>query len=164
PVFDTPYGKIGALICWENYMPLARMAMYEKGVQIYIMPTADARDTWMSTVQHVAAEGRCFVLSCNQYTTKDMFPDYITKREEFADGPNELTRGGSCIAGLLVEFIAETVFGDEKIIYADLDIDQIKEAQFNFDVTGHYLLLDVFQLNVNEQKQNNVTWNADNEE
>lgn len=161
PVFDTPYGKIGALICWENYMPLARMAMYEKGIQIFVMPTADARDSWLSTVRHVAAEGRCFVLSCNQYTTKDMFPENIVEREVFADWPNELTRGGSCIAGPLGEFIEEPVFGEEKIIYADLDMNRITEAQYDFDVTGHYSRPDVFQLHVNEKKQKNVTWEED---
>src|SRR5699024_2100842 len=158
PVFDTPYGKIGTLICWENYMPLARMAMYEKGVKIFVMPTADAGDLWLSTVQHVAAEGICFEESCNRYTTKDMYPGNIVEREEFADWPNELTRGGSCVAGQLGEFIEEPVFGEEKIIYADLDMDRITEDQYEFDVTGHYSSPDVFQLNVNEKKQKNVTW------
>jgi nitrilase len=156
PVFDTPYGKIGALICWENYMPLARAAMYAKGVQIYVAPTADARDTWFATVRHIAAEGRCFVLSCNQYSTKDMYPEEITLREEFKEVPHELTRGGSCIVSPLGDFIAEPVFGEETIIYADLDLDKIAEAQFDFDPVGHYARPDVFQLKVNERKQTNL--------
>lgn len=158
PVFDTPYGKIGSLICWENYMPLARAAMYAKGVQIYIAPTADARDSWLATVRHIGAEGRCFVLSCNQYTTKDMFPEDIASREEFGELSNELTRGGSCVVDPLGEFVAEPVFGKEEIIYADINLNKIAEAQFDFDVMGHYSRPDVFKLVVNEKKQDNVIW------
>lgn len=161
PVFDTPYGRIGSLICWENYMPLARAAMYAKGVQIYIAPTADARDTWFASMRHIAAEGRCFVLSCNQYSTKDMFPEEITSREEFAKLDHELTRGGSCIVDPLGEFLVEPVLGEENIIYADIDLDKIAESQFDFDVVGHYSRKDVFQLIVNEKKQENVIWNKD---
>src|SRR5690625_1128411 len=123
PVFDTPFGKIGALICWENYMPLARAAMYEKGVQIYIAPTAEDRDTWLASMRHIAAEGRCFVLSCNQYSTKDMYPEEIASREEFKDASNELTRGGSCVVDPLGEYIVEPIFGEEKIAYADIDLE-----------------------------------------
>lgn len=159
PVFDTPYGKIGALICWENYMPLARAAMYEKGVQIYIAPTADARDTWEASMRHIAIEGRCFVLSCNQYSTKDTYPEEIASREEFANLPNELTRGGSCVVNPLGEYIVEPVYGEETIIYADIDLDQIAESHFDFDVVGHYSRPDVFQLVVNEEKRENVIWN-----
>lgn len=159
PVFDTPYGKIGSLICWENYMPLARAAMYEKGVQIYIAPTADARDTWEASMRHIAIEGRCFVLSCNQYATKEMYPEEIASREELAHLPNELTRGGSCIVNPLGEFIVEPVYGEEKILYADIGLDQIAESHFDFDVVGHYARPDVFQLVVNEKKQENVHWN-----
>ena len=159
PVFDTPYGKIGSLICWENYMPLARATMYEKGVQIYIAPTADARDTWLASMRHIAAEGRCFVLSCNQYSTKDMYPEEIVSREEFKDASNELTRGGSCVVDPLGEYIVEPIFGEEKIAYADIDLDKIAEAQFDFDVVGHYSRPDIFQLQVNEKKQENVIWN-----
>ncbi|WP_277621519.1 carbon-nitrogen hydrolase family protein [Indiicoccus explosivorum] len=158
PVFDTPYGKIGALICWENYMPLARAALYEKGVQIYVMPTADARDTWSATVRHVAAEGRCFVLSCNQYSTKSMYPEAISSRPEFAGFPEELCRGGSCIAGPLGDWVAEPVYGEEKIMYAELDMDKIAESRFDFDAVGHYSRPDIFQLTVNEKKQENVNW------
>lgn len=158
PVFETPYGRLGALICWENYMPLARAAMYDKGIQIYVMPTADARDTWTSTVRHVAAEGRCFVLSCNQYSTKSMYPEAISSRAEFQELPEEMSRGGSCIAGPLGELIVEPVYGEETILYAELDLDQIAESQFDFDVTGHYARPDVFQLSVNEKAQKNVVW------
>jgi len=158
PVFNTPYGKIGALICWENYMPLARAAMYEKGVQIYIAPTADHRDSWLASMRHIACEGRCFVLSCNQYVTKDMYPDEIASRSEFADVPDEVTRGGSCIVGPLGDFVVEPVFGKEEILYADIDLDKIAAAQFDFDVVGHYARPDVFQLVVNEQEQKNTFW------
>ncbi|MGY0692417.1 carbon-nitrogen hydrolase family protein [Virgibacillus sp. FSP13] len=158
PVFDTPYGKIGSLICWENYMPLARTAMYAKGVQIYIAPTADARDTWFASMRHIAAEGRCFVLSCNQYMTKEMFPEEIASRDEFEKLPNELTRGGSCIVDPLGDYIAEPVFGKEKIIYGDIDLGKIAEGKFDFDVVGHYSRPDIFKLSVNETKQENVIW------
>lgn len=153
PVFETPYGRIGALICWENYMPLARAAMYEKGIQIYVAPTADHRDTWFASMRHIATEGRCFVLSCNQYSTKDMYPEDIASRPEFEQLPHEMTRGGSCAVNPLGEFIAEPVFGGEKIIYVDIDLDKIPEAQFDFDPVGHYARKDIFQLKVDETKQ-----------
>lgn len=158
PVFDTPYGRIGSLICWENYMPLARAAMYDKGVQIYIAPTADGRETWFSTMRHIAVEGRCFVLSCNQYSTKDMYPEEILSRKEFEELPNELTHGGSCIVNPLGEYLVEPTLGREEILYADLNLDQIAEAQFDFDVVGHYARPDVFQLVVNEEEQKNTVW------
>lgn len=153
PVFETPYGRIGALICWENYMPLARAALYAKGIQIYVAPTADSRDAWFSTMRHIAIEGRCFVLSCNQYSRKEDYPEDIARREEFKFLPDELCRGGSCIINPLGEFIAEPVIGEEKIIYAELDMAQIPQGQYDFDVTGHYNRPDVFQLIVNEKKQ-----------
>ncbi|SIT72546.1 carbon-nitrogen hydrolase family protein [Edaphobacillus lindanitolerans] len=154
PVFDTPYGRIGALICWENYMPLARMAMYQKGVQIYLAPTADSRDTWFATMRHIACEGRCFVLSCNQYSTKDMYPPDIAERE-LGDFGHEVTRGGSCIVDPLGEFIVEPVMGKEEILYAELDLSKITEAKFDFDVVGHYARPDVFKFEVNEKPMGN---------
>lgn len=153
PVFDTPYGKIGAVICWENYMPLLRTAMYEKGIQIYIAPTADHRDSWFATVRHIALEGRCFVLSCNQYSTKDMYEDDLLETEDMKKAPFELTRGGSCIINPLGEFLVEPVFGKEEILYADLDLDDITRGHFDFDVVGHYNRRDIFKLIVNEEKQ-----------
>ncbi|WP_188066175.1 carbon-nitrogen hydrolase family protein [Brevibacillus brevis] len=158
PVFDTPYGKIGALICWENYMPLARAAMYAKGVQIYIAPTADARDAWQATIRHIALEGRCFVLSSNQYVTKDMYPTDLACYDDLASSPDEMSRGGSAIVGPLGDYIIEPVFGREEILYADLDIRDIAYSQFDFDVVGHYSRPDVFTLLVNEEKKENVKW------
>ncbi|MBW5470960.1 nitrilase [Brevibacillus formosus] len=158
PVFDTPYGKIGALICWENYMPLARAAMYAKGVQIYIAPTADARDVWQATIRHIALEGRCFVLSSNQYVTKEMYPTDLACYDDLASSPDEMCRGGSAIVGPLGDYIVEPVFGREEILYADLDIRDIAYSQFDFDVVGHYSRPDVFTLLVNEEKKENVKW------
>ena len=97
PVFDTEMGRLGGLICWENYMPLARMAMYGKGVEIYLAPTADQRDTWHCTLRHIACEGRCFVLGCNQFMTLDMFPDDLELLEELKDQPEIICRGGSTV-------------------------------------------------------------------
>jgi len=82
---NTAYGRVGGLICWENYMPLARMAMYQKGVQIYLAPTADARLSWQSTLQHIALEGRCFVLAANQWVTRDMYPKDLQASEELSN-------------------------------------------------------------------------------
>ena len=132
-------------------MPLARHAMYEKGIQIYVAPTADARDTWFATMRHIAVEGRCFVLSCNQYSTKDMYEEDLLEKEEIQKMPYEITRGGSCIVNPLGEFLVEPVFGKEEILYATLDLDDITRGHFDFDAVGHYSRKDVFRLIVNEK-------------
>ena len=94
---ETERGVMGGLICWENYMPLARMAMYSKGIENYLAPTADARDTWQATLRHIACEGRCFVLGCNQFMTKEMYPTDLEGIEDLVDQPEVLCRGGSAI-------------------------------------------------------------------
>ena len=94
-VIATEYGKLGGLICWENYMPLARMALYAKGVELYLAPTADSRDTWQATLRHIACEGRCFVLGCNQYVTKAMYPADLPGIADLAGQPEVMCRGGS---------------------------------------------------------------------
>ena len=153
PVFATPFGKIGGLICWENYMPLARTAMYAKGVQIYLAPTADDREVWQSTLRHIALEGRCFVLSCNQYVTKDMYPKDLAGYTDLENEPEVMSKGGSAIVGPLGQYIVEPVSGKEEIIIADLNMDLIAESRLDFDVVGHYARPDVFQLLVNEEKK-----------
>lgn len=151
PVLETDIGRIGGLICWENYMPLARTAMYAKGVQIYLAPTADARDTWLATMRHVACEGRCFVLSCNQYVRRDHYPSELETSDELQDTPEVLCRGGSCIIGPLGEVLAGPLYGSEGILTAEIDLARLPGAKFDFDVVGHYARPDIFRLSVNEE-------------
>ncbi|HMM22259.1 MAG TPA: carbon-nitrogen hydrolase family protein [Selenomonadales bacterium] len=157
-VVDTPYGKMGDLICWENYMPLARVALYAKGVTIYLAPTADSRESWQSTLRHIAMEGRCFVLGCNQFVTKDMYPTDLACYDELAGAPQVMCRGGSTIIGPLGQYIAEPVFDREELLVADLDLSLIQQSRYDFDVMGHYARPDVFKLLVNEEKKNGVAW------
>jgi len=131
PVLDTGFGKVGAVICWENYMPLLRMAMYRKGVQFYCAPTVDDRESWPGSMRHIALEGRCFVLSACQYV-----PDLI--------------RGGSVIVSPLGRVIAGPNYECECVLRADLDPGEIAEGKFDLDVVGHYARPDVFRLEVNE--------------
>jgi len=151
PVFDTGFGRVGGLICWENYMPLARMAMYAKGLDIYLTPTADSRDSWQATIQHIACEARCFVLSCCQYVTKDMYPADLEVREELEGAPEVLSRGGSAIVAPLGNVIAGPLFGQEGILAADADLSMVAQGRFDLDVVGHYARPDVFRLVVNEE-------------
>jgi len=137
PVFDTPFGRLGAVICWENCMPLLRMAMYSKDVQIYCIPTADGRETWLSTVRHIALEGRCFVLSANQFARLSDFPADI--HNELASKPDDIVCfGGSCIVGPMGTVLAGPDFTGESILIADLDLADVARAKYDFDVTGHY--------------------------
>jgi nitrilase len=148
-VVDSPYGRIGSVICWENYMPMLRMAMYSKNVALYCAPTADDRDTWLASMQHIALEGRCFVLTACQFIRKKDFPD--TVRVSLGDSPEAvLMRGGSAIVNPLGQVLAGPHFGSETILTADLDLNDIGRGKFDFDVAGHYSRPDVFQLSVNE--------------
>ncbi len=148
---DSEFGKVGGLICWENYMPLARMAMYGKGVEIYLAPTADARDSWQATLRHIACEGRCFVLGCNQFVTKAMYPNDLPTVEELKAQPEIICRGGSAIVDPLGHVLAGPLYDQEGILIADLDMAQVARSKFDFDVVGHYARPDVFQLTVNER-------------
>jgi nitrilase len=163
-VLNTPLGKIGGLICWENYMPLARMALYSKRVELYLAPTADARDTWQATLQHIACEGRCFVLGCNQYLTKEMYPSDLTGIEDLVDLPDVLCRGGSAIVSPLGQYVAGPLFDQEGILVADLDLADIARAKFDFDVVGHYARPDIFQLIINEQPAPAATFKSSTDE
>jgi nitrilase len=159
-VIDTTIGRIGAVICWENYMPLMRMAMYSKGIQIYCAPTADQRDTWLATVRHIACEGRCFVLSCNQFARRSDYPAEYD--DQLGDDPNAvLSRGGSAIISPLGEFLAGPDYEGETILTAELDLDEIARGKYDFDATGHYARPDVFQLTVNEAPTAPVTVKTD---
>ena len=155
PVFDTPLGKLGSVICWENYMPALRLAMYAKGIQLYCAPTADPRDEWVASMQHIAQEGRCFVLSCNQYTRRADFPeDYDAIQGQEPD--TVISRGGSCIIAPSGKIIAGPDFDGEAMLVADLDMGEIARGKYDFDVVGHYSRPDIFQLSVNEAPQRAV--------
>ena len=157
PVFATPLGRIGAVICWENYMPALRMAMYQQRVTIYCAPTADDRDTWASTMTHIALEGRCFVLSACQHLRRAQFPDAQMRNAlpDSADGV--LMRGGSLIVDPLGRTLAGPVFNEDALLTAELDLDLIPQAQMDFDAVGHYARPDVFSLRVNTAPQPAVT-------
>lgn len=147
-VHQTELGRIGGLICWENYMPLARMALYKQGIQIYLAPTADQRDSWQATMRHIACEGRCYVLGCNQFVTKDMYPDDLAGVKDLEDKPDILCRGGSVIIDPIGNVIEGPLYDQAGILYAELELDKIAESKFDFDVTGHYARDDVFEFRV----------------
>ena len=150
PVFDTSMGRLGAVICWENYMPMLRMAMYAKGIQIYCAPTADDRDTWQATMQHIALEGRCFVLSACQFLLRSDCPAYYAAVQ--GNEPDTvLIRGGSCIIGPLGQVLAGPVVGQSEILHAELDTGELARGKYDFDVVGHYARPDIFRLSVNER-------------
>ena len=137
-VIETVHGRLGGLICWENYMPEARMALYEQGVDIYLAPTADQRDTWQASMRHIACEGRCYVLSCNQFVTKDMYPQDILDWEELSTLPDVLSRGGSVIISPLGEVIGGPLWDQEGIVFAEIDKSQVAMGKLDFDPIGHY--------------------------
>jgi nitrilase len=148
PVLDTAIGRLGAAICWENYMPLLRMHLYAQGIQLYCAPTADDRETWQATVRHIALEGRCFVLSCNQFARRsDYPPDYPAIQGD--DPEAVMSRGGSCIVDPLGRVLAGPLYDEAGILTADLDLDEVARGKFDFDVVGHYARPDVFRLIVN---------------
>ena len=160
PVFDTEIGKIGAAICWENMMPLYRTVLYSKGVQLYVAPTADSRETWIATMRHIALEGRCFVLSANQFARRSDYPkDYPGN---LPSDPNAIvTRGGSCIVNPLGQLIAGPVYDEEAILTADIDLAEVVRGKFDFDVVGHYARPDVFHLRVNELPGPGISFQAE---
>jgi len=147
--FQTKIGKLGGLICWENYMPLARMSMYKQGVEIYIAPTADARESWTSTMRHIALEGRCFVLGCNQFFTKSMYPEQYKSFVE--NEPELMCRGGSVIISPLGEIIAGPLFDKAGALIGEIDLEEITLSKLDFDVVGHYSRDDIFDFKVSNQ-------------
>ncbi len=151
-VVDTPYGKMGSLICWENYMPLARMAMYLKGVKLFLVPTADHREIYQATMRHIAFEGRCFVMMSNQYVEKSMYPKDLKYYQDLENQPEIMCRGGSCIINPYGEYLAGPLFDRAGILTADLDLNEITRAKFDWDPVGHYNRPDIFKFEIRENK------------
>ena len=159
PVVDSPAGRVGAVICWENYMPLLRTAMYAQGIELYCAPTVDDRDAWQHTMRHIALEGRCFVLASCQFIRRSDYPaDYASAIEPGPD--NELIRGGSVIIDPLGTVLAGPLYGQEGILYADIDLDQRTRSHLDLDVVGHYARPDVFSLQVDDQPKRPVSFSS----
>ncbi len=148
---DTDLGMIGGLICWENYMPLARMSMYSKGVEIYLAPTADARPAWQATMQHVALEGRCFVLACNQFVKRSDYPERY--QAELVNEPEIMSAGGSVIISPMGEVLAGPLWNEEGLLTAELDFAVLAKSKLDFDCVGHYARPDVFNYSANKQPE-----------
>lgn len=155
PAVHTEVGVLGAAICWENYMPLFRQSMYSKGVQLWCAPTVDDRDQWQATMRHIALEGRCFVISANQYLTRADLPNDVHPIQ--GDAPETvLIDGGSVIVSPLGEVLAGPLRGGPGVLLAELDLSDLDRANFDFDPNGHYARPDLFTLTVNESPQPTV--------
>jgi nitrilase len=151
----TDIGTLGGAICWENFMPQVRLSMYQKGVEFYCAPTVDDRDVWLPLMQTIALEGRCFVLSANQFFQRSDGPvDYHPIQGD--DPETILIRGGSSIISPFGEILAGPVFDEEAILMADLDKDEIIRGKYDLDVVGHYARPDIFTLIVDENPQDIV--------
>jgi nitrilase len=159
-VVDSAIGRLGSVICWENYMPLLRTAMYAKGIELYCAPTVDDRDTWLPTMRTIALEGRCFVLSACQYLRRsDCPPNYAAIQGD--DPDTVLIRGGSCIVDPLGTVLVEPSFEGETIRVAELDRRMVARAKYDFDAVGHYARPDVFNLTVDVRPKNAVSLTAE---
>ncbi|MCY4369114.1 MAG: carbon-nitrogen hydrolase family protein [bacterium] len=146
-VYQTPIGNLGGAVCWENYMPLLRMSLYQQDIQIWCAPTADARDSWTASMRHIAVEGRCFVLGANQYATRSDYPESYDS--VFGDDPETLvTRGASCIVDPFGRLLAGPHTDGETILLAELDLRDTVRGRFDLDVAGHYSRGEIFEMRV----------------
>ncbi|RJG14018.1 carbon-nitrogen hydrolase family protein [Pseudomonas cavernicola] len=146
---DTPVGRVGALICWENYMPLARYSLYAQGVEIYVAPTYDSGDGWISTMRHIALEGRCWVLGSGTLLRGSDIPDDFPARTQLFPDPDEwINDGDSVVVDPQGRLVAGPLHREAGILYADIDVTRVAPARRTFDVTGHYARPDIFELQV----------------
>lgn len=146
--FDSPIGRIAPVICWENYMPLFRAALYEQGITLWAAPTVDERPQWDITMRHIALESRCFLISACQWQppAHTALGEAITLIDRAADVP--LIGGGSLIVSPMGEVLAGPLRGHEGLIMAEVDLADIVRARFDFDAAGHYARPDIFRLDV----------------
>ena len=159
PAIRTEFGTLGAAICWENYMPLFRTAMYAKGVTLWCAPTVDDREVWAVTMQHIALEGRCFVLSACQYLLRSDCPEGYDAVQ--GNKPETvLIAGGSIIVSPLGQVLAGPLRGREGLLLAELDLDEITRGKFDLDVVGHYARPDIFTLSVDERPKRAVKYTS----
>lgn len=150
PVMDTPWGPMGNLICWESYMPLARVALYEKGISIYISPNTNDNEEWQNTIRHIAIEGHCYFINSDMLITKASYPKDLNEYDALSDLSDIACRGGSCVIDPYGHLVSDCVWDEEKIIYADLDMQRVPASKMEHDVCGHYARPDVLKLEVED--------------
>ena len=151
PITETPWGPVGSLICWESYMPLARVALYQKGITIYISPNTNDNPEWQATIQHIAIEGKCYFINADMLVRKSSYPTDLNEKEAVDRLPEMVCRGGSCIIDPYGHYLTEPVWDKETIIYANLDMTLPAACKMEHDAVGHYARPDVLQLIVDEK-------------
>lgn len=150
PVMETPWGAMGSMICWESYMPLARVALYQKGITIYISPNTNDNPEWQNTIRHIAIESHCYFINCDMFFTKKDYPESVSAEDEIAALPDIVCRGGSCVIDPYGHEVTEPVWDREEIIYATLDMQAVPASRMEHDACGHYSRPDVLHLEINE--------------
>ena len=151
PVMETPWGAMGSMICWESYMPLARVALYQKGITLYISPNTNDNPEWQSTIRHIAIEGHCYFINCDMFFTRADYPKTASAGEEIAKLPEIACRGGSCVVDPFGHVVSDTIWDQEGIIYAELDMQKVPASKMEHDVCGHYARPDVLKLQVEDK-------------
>lgn len=151
PITETPWGPMGSLICWESYMPLARVALYQKGITIYISPNTNDNPEWQATIQHIAIEGKCYFINADMLVRKSSYPTDLNEKDTVDRLPDMVCRGGSCIIDPYGHYLTEPVWDEETIIYADLDMTLPAACKMEHDAVGHYARPDVLNLIVEDK-------------
>lgn len=162
-VVDTPIGRVGTLLCWENFMPLARYALYAQGVQIYIAPTYDSGDAWIGTLQHIAREGCCWVVGCGNLLKGSDIPEDFPEKESLYPDDNEwVNPGDSIVIAPGGEIVAGPMRKEAGILYYEVDREKVSISKRAFDVTGHYSRPDIFTLHIDDKPQSPVIFESQN--
>ena len=158
-VVDTPVGRLGVLLCWENYMPLARFAMYGQGIELYVAPTYDSGDGWIGTLQHIAREGRCWVVGAGVALRNRDIPDDFPDRERLYPADEDwINPGDSVVVAPGGRLVAGPLHESQELLFAEIDLDQVAVSRRSFDVAGHYARPDIFTLQVATGQQRPVTY------
>ena len=150
PITETPWGPIGSMICWESYMPLARVALYQKGITIYLSPNTNDNPEWQATIRHIAIEGKCFFVNADMIVRRSSYPADLNEQEAITRQPEIVCRGGSCIIDPYGHYVTEPVWDEETIIFAELDMNLPSACKMEHDAVGHYARPDVLELIIHE--------------
>ena len=151
PITETPWGPIGSLICWESYIPLARVALYQKGITIYISPNTNDNPEWQATIQHIAIEGKCYFINADMIVRRNSYPQDLHEKSAIDRLPDIVCRGGSCVIDPFGHYLTEPVWDEETIIYTDLDMNLPTSCKMEHDAIGHYSRPDIMELIVQEK-------------